>query len=116
MAETAGEIPRMVDDWNPESGGWVLEQLTQTKAQDVYLVPIDKKENRPALLLSVLWPEDRPEAIQAASFARRPSGRSLVGGASGGIQRCGGDRSPYRRRAQRAPLRIGRSEDGGHSG
>ncbi|MCL4520870.1 MAG: DUF111 family protein [Firmicutes bacterium] len=89
MAETAGEIPRMVDDWNPESGGWVLEQLTQTKAQDVYLVPIDKKENRPALLLSVLWPEDRPEAIQAASFARRP---------------------------QRAPLRRGRSEDGGHSG
>jgi hypothetical protein len=68
MAETSVEIQCTVDDLNPEWGGWVLEKLTQAGAQDAYLVPIYKKKNRPALLLSVLCPEDHRDAILAIIF------------------------------------------------
>lgn len=68
MAETSVEIQCTVDDLNPEWGGWVLEKLIQGGAQDAYIVPIYKKKNRPALLLSVLCPEDRRQTILAIIF------------------------------------------------
>jgi len=48
-----------IDDMSPELHGYVMEQLFEHGALDVWFTPIQMKKNRPAVMLSVLAP---PEA------------------------------------------------------
>ena len=48
-----------IDDMSPELHGYVMEQLFEQGALDVWFTPIQMKKNRPAVMLSVLAP---PEA------------------------------------------------------
>ena len=47
-----------LDDTTGETLGYVMEQLLDAGALDVWFTPIQMKKNRPAVLLSVLSPAD----------------------------------------------------------
>ncbi len=67
--EESVEIQCTLDDMNPEWSGWVLEELERRGAQDAYLMPVYKKKNRPAVLLSVLCQASQREEIVGVILA-----------------------------------------------
>ncbi len=52
-----------IDDMNPELWGHVLEVLRTEGALDAYLSPVIMKKERPAVILTVLVPEEKVAAI-----------------------------------------------------
>jgi uncharacterized protein (DUF111 family) len=52
-----------IDDMNPELWGHVLEVLRMEGALDAYLSPVIMKKERPAVILTVLVPEEKVAAI-----------------------------------------------------
>jgi hypothetical protein len=54
-----------LDDMNPQFYDHVMERLFAAGALDVYLVPVQMKKNRPGVVLSVLAPEERAQALLA---------------------------------------------------
>jgi hypothetical protein len=52
-----------IDDMNPQVYDYVMEKLFNSGALDVWLTPIQMKKNRPAIMLSVLSPGDREQAL-----------------------------------------------------
>ena len=57
-----------LDDMSPEVGGFVLEQALAAGALDVFYTPVQMKKNRPGLLLTVLCPVERAEALMQLLF------------------------------------------------
>ncbi|MGH9804642.1 MAG: nickel pincer cofactor biosynthesis protein LarC [Candidatus Acidiferrales bacterium] len=57
-----------LDDMSPEVGGFVLEQAMAAGALDVFYTPVQMKKNRPGLLLTVLCPPERAEALTRLLF------------------------------------------------
>jgi hypothetical protein len=57
------EIECNLDDVTGETLGYAMERLFDAGALDVWFTPIQMKKNRPAVLLSVLAPEDRVDAL-----------------------------------------------------
>lgn len=54
-----------IDDMNPELYGHIMEKLFEAGAVDVYMMPIQMKKNRPAVLLSALCsPETKQQVIK----------------------------------------------------
>lgn len=58
-----------VDDMSPQLAGPLLERLLAEGALDAYLTPVSMKKGRPGLLISVLAPPDRREALEGVLFA-----------------------------------------------
>ena len=52
-----------IDDMNPELYGYVMEQLFEAGADDVFITPIIMKKARPASKLSVLCNADKSEVL-----------------------------------------------------
>ena len=52
-----------IDDMNPEIYGYVQERLFAAGAADVWFQPIQMKKNRPGVMLCVLCPAEREDAI-----------------------------------------------------
>ena len=57
-----------VDDCTGEALGFVMEQLLQAGARDVFYTPIYMKKNRPAYLLSVLCTQDSRTTMERLIF------------------------------------------------
>jgi uncharacterized protein (TIGR00299 family) protein len=47
-----------IDDMNSQIYGYLMEQLFEARAADVWFTPIQMKKNRPAVMLSVLCPAE----------------------------------------------------------
>ena len=54
-----------LDDMTGEAMGYVMEQLLQAGALDVYYTPIYMKKSRPATMLSVICKDERAKALSA---------------------------------------------------
>ncbi|MFO7839053.1 MAG: nickel pincer cofactor biosynthesis protein LarC [Desulfosalsimonadaceae bacterium] len=52
-----------IDDMNPEVYGYLQEKLTGAGALDAWMVPVFMKKNRPGILLQVLCPHSRSQAL-----------------------------------------------------
>ncbi|MGQ9897067.1 MAG: nickel pincer cofactor biosynthesis protein LarC [Acidobacteriota bacterium] len=71
VADHPGEIQRIsvleanLDDQSPQELGYILEQLLENGALDVFFTPVYMKKNRPAVLLTVLCrPEEETRMAQ----------------------------------------------------
>lgn len=56
-------IETNIDDMNPELYAYAQERLFAAGAADVWFAPVQMKKNRPGVLLSVLCPIEREDAI-----------------------------------------------------
>jgi uncharacterized protein (TIGR00299 family) protein len=71
LGEAADARPTMlvvetnIDDMNPELYGYVQEKLFAAGAADVWFQPVQMKKNRPGVMISVLCPPEREDAIAA---------------------------------------------------
>ncbi len=62
------EMEANIDDMNPECYEYVMDQLFQAGALDVFLVPIIMKKSRPAVKISVLCEEAQSKKLQQILF------------------------------------------------
>jgi len=72
ISEEADEVwvlETNIDDMPGELFGHLFEKLSAAGALDVYAVPIQMKKNRPAVLLSVIVPEESLARVEEAIFA-----------------------------------------------
>lgn len=61
-------IETNIDDMNPQIYEYLMTRLFKKGALDVFLIPIQMKKGRPAILLKVLCPENKKELIIDAIF------------------------------------------------
>lgn len=62
------KIEVSIDDMNPEFYGFLLGELLQLGANDVYIEPVYMKKNRPGNILHILCQEEKKEEIIAFLF------------------------------------------------
>ncbi len=67
-ADTVAVIEANLDDMSPLLGGYFAEKALEAGALDVYFTPVQMKKNRPGVLLSVLCPPERVEALAELVF------------------------------------------------
>jgi uncharacterized protein (TIGR00299 family) protein len=84
-----------VDDTSPQLLGPLIDRLLGAGANDAFFTPVQMKKGRPGVLVTVLAPPDRREAIGCCSARRR---RSACGAKSGCVRS-----SSARRRWSRRP-------------
>lgn len=65
---TVAVIEANLDDMSPLVGGYFMEQALQAGALDVYYTPVQMKKNRPGLVLTVLCPPERADALSRLIF------------------------------------------------
>jgi uncharacterized protein (TIGR00299 family) protein len=68
-AQTIVLVECEIDDMNPQLFGPLMDRLLSAGALDVYYVAAQMKKNRPGVLVSVLTPPDRRDAIAGVLFA-----------------------------------------------
>jgi len=56
-------VESCIDDMNPEFFGFLMEQLFDIGALDVYWIPVYMKKNRPGTMVQILCPAAKREAI-----------------------------------------------------
>jgi uncharacterized protein (TIGR00299 family) protein len=62
-----------IDDMSPELCGYVMEQLFENGAADVWFTPIQMKKNRPGIMLSVLAKPESQTAIAQVILRETPT-------------------------------------------
>ena len=68
QSDTIWKLESNIDDSTGEQLGFVLEELMEAGARDVFYVPAFMKKNRPAWVLSVIATEDRIEELERIIF------------------------------------------------
>ena len=66
--ETIVSLECEIDDMNPQIFGALMDRLHAAGALDVFYAPVQMKKNRPGILVTVLAPPDRREAIAELLF------------------------------------------------
>ncbi len=66
--DTATLIETNIDNMNPEVYPYVIEQLLAAGAMDAFMIPIIMKKGRPGIMLSVLSPPEKADAILAVLY------------------------------------------------
>ena len=66
--QTVAVLETNLDDQNPEGFDLLMERAFAAGALDVFFAPVQMKKNRPAMLLSVLCPPDKADALAALLF------------------------------------------------
>jgi len=66
-------IETCIDDMNPEVFGFLMEQLFEKGALDVYWIPIFMKKNRPGTMVQVLCPENSRDVLMACLLSESSS-------------------------------------------
>jgi hypothetical protein len=61
--DTATLIETNIDNMNPEGYPYVIEQLLAAGAMDAFMAPIIMKKGRPGIMLSILTPPEKAEAV-----------------------------------------------------
>jgi len=56
-------IETTIDDMNPQIYDYLFEKVLEAGAQDVSLMPVHMKKNRPGVLLTIVCPIDRVETL-----------------------------------------------------
>jgi len=62
-----------IDDMNPEHYDFIMDQLFQAGASDVWLTPVIMKKSRPAVTLSILCPEELTGRLKEIIFTHSTS-------------------------------------------
>ena len=62
-----------IDDMSPELCGPLLEVLLSEGARDAYLTPVVMKKGRPAMVLTVLVPEEKVSTVTETVFRHTTS-------------------------------------------
>lgn len=57
-----------LDDMSPLVGGYFMEQALAAGALDVFYTPVQMKKNRPGVLLTIISPSDRVDALCSLVF------------------------------------------------
>jgi len=65
---TVAVLEANLDDMSPLVGGYFMEQALGAGALDVFFTPVQMKKNRPGLVLTVICPPDRADAISHLIF------------------------------------------------
>jgi hypothetical protein len=65
---TVSIIEANLDDMSPQLGGYFMEQALAAGALDVFYTPVQMKKNRPGVLLTVICPSNRVEALSEMVF------------------------------------------------
>ncbi len=68
QSDTIWKLESNIDDSTGEQLGFVLAELMEAGARDVFYVPAFMKKNRPAWVLSVIATEDRIEELERIIF------------------------------------------------
>jgi len=66
-------IETNIDDLNPQIYEYCFEQIFKSGALDVYLTPIIMKKSRPGIILSVIAPLDKVDAVISTIFKQTTS-------------------------------------------
>jgi uncharacterized protein (TIGR00299 family) protein len=65
---TVSIIEANLDDMSPQLGGYFMEQALAAGALDVFYTPVQMKKNRPGVLLTVICPSERVDALSEMVF------------------------------------------------
>ena len=71
--EEAFVLESNIDDMNPEHYDFIMDQLFQAGASDVWLTPVIMKKSRPAVTLSILCPERLAGRLKEIIFTHSTS-------------------------------------------
>jgi pyridinium-3,5-bisthiocarboxylic acid mononucleotide nickel chelatase len=69
QSETVVVLEANLDDLNPQVFGYVMDQLLEAGALDVFATPVQMKKNRPGTLLSVLAKPEHANQMSGIIFA-----------------------------------------------
>ncbi len=67
------QIETHLDDATPQLMGYVLEQALAQGALDAFLTPVQMKKNRPGVLMTLLAPPDRADALMNLLLTETPT-------------------------------------------
>lgn len=67
------QIETHLDDATPQLMGYVLEQALAHGALDAFLTPVQMKKNRPGVLMTLLAPPERADALISFLLAETPT-------------------------------------------
>lgn len=70
---TVAHIETQVDDASPQLLGYLMERALEAGALDAFLTPIQMKKNRPAVLITLLAPLERTDALIDLLFQETPT-------------------------------------------
>jgi len=66
--DTATLIETNIDNLNPEIYPYVIDQLLAQGAMDAFMIPIIMKKGRPGIMLSILAPPERADALLSVLY------------------------------------------------
>ncbi|MFQ5663868.1 MAG: nickel pincer cofactor biosynthesis protein LarC [Terriglobia bacterium] len=65
---TVAVLEANLDDMSPLIGGYFMEEALGAGALDIFYTPVQMKKNRPGLVLTVICPPDRADALSELIF------------------------------------------------